>query len=75
MEDQCASISTTEFLSMRPQCHQQEVAKKGWALSAAEAMVLRGRPDVTVVDLREKREREKHVVISGLAACALVATR
>ena len=45
--------------------HQEEVAKKGWALSAAEAMALRGRPDVAIVDLREKGEREKHGVIPG----------
>ena len=60
---------------MRLRCHKEEVAKKGWALSAAGAIALRGRPDVAVVDLREKSEREKHGVISGLAACALVATR
>ena len=45
--------------------HQGEVAKKGWALSAAEAMALRGRPDIAIVDLREKSEREKHGVIPG----------
>jgi rhodanese-related sulfurtransferase len=45
--------------------HQEEIARKGWALSAAEAMALRGRPDVAIVDLREKSEREKHGVIPG----------
>jgi sulfur dioxygenase len=45
--------------------HQDAIAKKGWALSAAEAMALRGRPDVAIVDLREKSEREKHGVIPG----------
>jgi sulfur dioxygenase len=44
---------------------QEEIARKGWALSAAEAMGLRGRNDVTIVDLREKGEREKHGVIPG----------
>ena len=44
---------------------QEEIARKGWALSAAEAMALRGRPDVAIVDLREKSEREKHGVIPG----------
>src|ERR1700746_2696737 len=34
--------------------HQEEVAKKGWALSAAEAMALGGRPDIALIDLREK---------------------
>jgi sulfur dioxygenase len=45
--------------------HQEEIARKGWALSAADAMALLGRPDVALVDLREKSEREKHGVIPG----------
>lgn len=45
--------------------HQDEIARKGWALSAAEAMALRGRPDIAIVDLREKSEREKHGIIPG----------
>jgi sulfur dioxygenase len=44
---------------------QEEIARKGWALSATEAMALRGAKDVTIVDLREKGEREKHGVIPG----------
>ncbi|MGY5811780.1 MBL fold metallo-hydrolase [Rhizobium sp. LEGMi198b] len=45
--------------------HQDEIARKGWAVSAAEALVLRGRPDIAIVDLREKSEREKHGTIPG----------
>src|ERR1700732_104543 len=45
--------------------HQDEIARKGWAVSAAEAVALRGRPDVAVVDLREKSERERHGTIPG----------
>lgn len=45
--------------------HQEEIARKGWAVSAAEAMALRGLPDIAIVDLREKSEREKHGVIPG----------
>jgi sulfur dioxygenase len=45
--------------------HQEEVARQGWALSAADAIALRGRPDIAIVDLREKSEREKHGVIPG----------
>jgi sulfur dioxygenase len=45
--------------------HQDEIARKGWAVSAAEAVALRGRPDVAVVDLREKGERDKHGIIPG----------
>ncbi len=45
--------------------HQDEIARKGWAVSAAEAISLRGRHDVALVDLREKGERDKHGVIPG----------
>lgn len=45
--------------------HQDEIARKGWAVSAQEAMALRGRADVAIVDLRERTEREKHGVIPG----------
>jgi len=45
--------------------HQEAVAAKGWALTAAEAMALPGRADVVLIDLREKSEREKHGVIPG----------
>jgi sulfur dioxygenase len=45
--------------------HQDEIARKGWALSAADTIALRGRPDIAIVDLREKSEREKHGVIPG----------
>ncbi|MDL2410243.1 MBL fold metallo-hydrolase [Rhizobium calliandrae] len=45
--------------------HQDEIARKGWAVSATEALALRGRPDIAIVDLREKGEREKHGTIPG----------
>jgi sulfur dioxygenase len=44
---------------------QEEVARRGWALSADAAMALRGRTDVALVDLREKSERDKHGIIPG----------
>ncbi|MGB7097403.1 MAG: MBL fold metallo-hydrolase [Xanthobacteraceae bacterium] len=44
---------------------QEEIACKGWALSAAEAIALCGRPGVAMIDLREQGEREKHGVIPG----------
>src|ERR1041385_8008455 len=40
--------------------HQDEIERKGWAVSGAEAVTLDGRPDVAMVDLREKGERDKH---------------
>ncbi len=51
--------------NMRVGLHQEEVARKGWALSAAEAMALCGRADIALVDLRETSERDKHGVIAG----------
>ncbi len=44
---------------------QEEIARKGWAVSAAQAVALCGRTDVALVDLREQSEREKHGVIPG----------
>ncbi len=44
---------------------QEEIAQRGWAVSATEAMALLGKPDVALVDLRERTEREKHGVIPG----------
>jgi glyoxylase-like metal-dependent hydrolase (beta-lactamase superfamily II)/rhodanese-related sulfurtransferase len=45
--------------------HQDEIARKGWAIAATDAVSLRGRPDIALVDLREKSEREKHGTIPG----------
>jgi sulfur dioxygenase len=44
---------------------QQEIARRGWAVSAADALALAGRPDIALVDLRERSERRKHGVIPG----------
>jgi glyoxylase-like metal-dependent hydrolase (beta-lactamase superfamily II)/rhodanese-related sulfurtransferase len=44
---------------------QQEIARRGWALNAAGAIALVGRPEAVFIDLREKSEREKHGSISG----------
>jgi sulfur dioxygenase len=51
--------------NMRVGLHQEEVARKGWALTVADAIALRGKPDLALIDLREKSEREKHGVIPG----------
>jgi sulfur dioxygenase len=45
--------------------HQEEVAKRGWALTPAQAMKLLDRADIVLVDLRERSEREKHGFIPG----------
>jgi sulfur dioxygenase len=51
--------------NMRVGLAQEDIAKRGWAVSASEARELVGRPDVTLIDLRERTEREKHGVIPG----------
>ena len=51
--------------NMRVGLRQEEIANKGWSVSAADAIALCGRPGVIMVDLREKTEREKHGVIPG----------
>jgi sulfur dioxygenase len=45
--------------------HQEEVAKRGWALTAQAALGMVGRDEIEFVDLREAIEREKHGVIPG----------
>jgi sulfur dioxygenase len=51
--------------NMRVGLAQEDIAKRGWAVSASEARELVGRPDVTLIDLRERTEREKHGIIPG----------
>jgi sulfur dioxygenase len=51
--------------NMRVGLAQEEIARRGWAIGAAEAQTLIGRPDVALIDLREPRERSKHGVIPG----------
>jgi glyoxylase-like metal-dependent hydrolase (beta-lactamase superfamily II)/rhodanese-related sulfurtransferase len=51
--------------NMRVGYAQEAIAQRGWAVSAADAHKLVGRPDVALIDLREKSEREKYGVIPG----------
>jgi rhodanese-related sulfurtransferase len=44
---------------------QDEVARRGWAVTPEAALSLLDRADVVLVDLRERREREKHGSIPG----------
>ena len=44
---------------------QQEIARRGWALDAKNAIPMVGRPDIVFVDLREQSERDKHGSIPG----------
>jgi glyoxylase-like metal-dependent hydrolase (beta-lactamase superfamily II)/rhodanese-related sulfurtransferase len=44
---------------------QEEIARRGWALTASDAIAFVGKSEVTFIDLREKTERRKHGVIPG----------
>jgi len=51
--------------NMRVGLAQKGIAQRGWALQAADAMVMVDRPDIAFVDLRETGERERHGSIPG----------
>jgi sulfur dioxygenase len=51
--------------NMHQGLHQEKVARRGWAVSAREAVELVGQPDVVLIDLREKSERLRHGSIAG----------
>ncbi len=51
--------------NMRVGLAQEEIARRGWAIGADEAVTLIDRGDVVLIDLREPRERAKHGVIPG----------
>ena len=57
--------------NMRVGLAQDEIARKGWAVTPAQAMALVGQPAVALVDLRERSERDKHGSNSRLCAHAL----
>src|SRR5438552_8525845 len=51
--------------NMRVGLAQDEIARRGWAVDAKDAMRLVGQPDVIFVDLRETAERERRGAIAG----------
>ena len=51
--------------NMKVGLHQEEVARRGWAVTAEQGLALVGKPEVALVDLRERNERERHGVIPG----------
>jgi glyoxylase-like metal-dependent hydrolase (beta-lactamase superfamily II)/rhodanese-related sulfurtransferase len=51
--------------NMQVGLHQDDLARQGLALTAAEAIVSLGRPDILLVDLREASERTKHGTLPG----------
>jgi sulfur dioxygenase len=51
--------------NMRVGLAQDEIARRGWAITAERGLGLIGRTDIALVDLRERREREKYGIIPG----------
>jgi rhodanese-related sulfurtransferase len=51
--------------NMRQGLAQDEIARKGWAVTPQQAMGLVGQPGIALIDLRERSEREKHGLIAG----------
>jgi sulfur dioxygenase len=44
---------------------QDQIARQGWAVMPAAAMAMIGQPDVALVDLRERGERQRHGEVPG----------
>jgi len=51
--------------NMKVGLHQEEIARRGWAMAAEQVLGLVGKPDVALIDLRERSERERHGTIPG----------
>ncbi|MEI7711377.1 MAG: MBL fold metallo-hydrolase [Rhodospirillales bacterium] len=51
--------------NMHQGLHQEEVARRGWSVTAEEARALVGSPGVALIDLRERAERTRHGSIPG----------
>lgn len=51
--------------NMRVGLNQDEIAHHGWAMTAAQALQLVGKPNVMMIDLREDSERARNGVILG----------
>ena len=51
--------------NMRVGLAQEELARRGWSVTAREAMALIGRSDIALIDLREAEERKRHGGIAG----------
>ncbi|MDX8462431.1 MBL fold metallo-hydrolase [Mesorhizobium humile] len=51
--------------NMKVGLQQDEIARRGWAANTNEALALASRPDVALIDLRERCERERQGIIPG----------
>lgn len=45
--------------------HQEEIARRGWALTTHQVLALMGNSNIAIIDLRETCERERHGTIPG----------
>jgi sulfur dioxygenase len=50
---------------MKVGLHQEEIARRGWAVTAERVQALVGTSNVVLIDLRERSERERHGSIPG----------
>jgi sulfur dioxygenase len=51
--------------NMKVGLHQEEIARRGWAVTPQQALELIGKPEIALIDLREKSERGRHGTIPG----------
>ena len=51
--------------NMKVGLHQDEIARRGWAVTVEQALALVGQTDVALIDLRERSERDQHGTIPG----------
>ena len=51
--------------NMRQGFHQEEIARRGWAVTADAARAMVGCPEIVLIDLREPTERIRHGSIPG----------
>jgi rhodanese-related sulfurtransferase len=51
--------------NMKVGLHQDEIARRGWAVTAGQAIAFVGQPDIVLIDLRERSERDRHGTIPG----------
>src|SRR5437764_620772 len=61
--------------NMKQDLVQEQIARRGWAYSAEEAKGLIGNPDIALIDLREKRERERHAKSRVRCTCPTTTCR
>ena len=50
---------------------QENIALRGWSVSATEALALLGKANVALIDLRERSERERHGIIPARCTCPI----